>query len=199
MVSVFRELKHSHYVGKLISFPYITLPPKHKDSSQIIYTLMWFLVFTFKPRVCLKKKGGKSETKEQKIRELTGFFFFFLRKWKRQKVKKNFFSLMHQMKDGGRQMQDALYQEKKVDKIYENQNYEKWKTRKTWDSIIKSTNMQEKYCFICQSLGEKVEKGKFWAGHCHFLHLITVYSECSTCQPCPRPSMLGRINTNSTS
>ena len=77
MVSVFRELKHSHYVGKLISFPYITLPPKHKDSSQIIYTLMWFLVFTFKPRVCLKKKGGKSETKEQKIRELTGFFFFF--------------------------------------------------------------------------------------------------------------------------
>lgn len=29
------------------------------------------------------------------------------------------------MKDGGRQMQDALYQEKKVDKIYEHQNYEK--------------------------------------------------------------------------
>ena len=32
---------------------------------------------------------------------------------------------MQKMKDGGRQMQDALYQEKKVDKIYENQNYEK--------------------------------------------------------------------------
>lgn len=74
MVSVFRELKHSQYVGKLIGFPYITLPPKHKDSSQIIYTLMWFLVFTFKPRVSLKKKGEKSETKEQ-IRELTAFFF----------------------------------------------------------------------------------------------------------------------------
>ena len=41
---------------------------------------------------------------------------------------------MHQMKDGGRQMQDALYQEKKVDKIYENQNYEKWKTRNTYEN-----------------------------------------------------------------
>ncbi|XDB51329.1 hypothetical protein AB1E18_004892 [Capra hircus] len=45
----------------MISFRYITLPPKHKGSSRIIYTLMRFLVFTFKPRVSLgeKKKGKK--------------------------------------------------------------------------------------------------------------------------------------------
>lgn len=50
-----------------------------------------------------------------------------------------------------------------MDRIYENKNYEKGKIGKTCNSIIKSTNMQEKYCFICQSLGENVEKGKFWA------------------------------------
>lgn len=37
--------------GKVHQFPVYYLPLKHKDSSQIIYTLAWFLVFTFKPRV----------------------------------------------------------------------------------------------------------------------------------------------------
>ena len=87
MVSAFRGLKHSRYVGKMISFRYITLPPKHKVSSRIIYTLMRFLEFTFKPRVSLgeKKKGKKSEMKERKIRELTAFFFFFFKEVKETK------------------------------------------------------------------------------------------------------------------
>lgn len=55
-------------------------------------------------------------------------------------------------------MQDALYQEKK--KWIRSMNIKTMKNERPEslrDSIIKSTNMQEKYCFICQSLGKKVE------------------------------------------
>ena len=51
----------------------------------------------------------------------------------------------------------SISRKKMMDRIYENKNYGTGKTGKTCNSIIKSTNMQEKYCFICQSLGEKVE------------------------------------------